>query len=37
MAIAAPRRRADSDEHRVGVPDAFGDVRGEFEPAAVDV
>ena len=32
MAVAAPRRRADRDEHRVGLGDRRGEVGGEIEP-----
>ena len=37
MAIAAPRRRADRDEHRVGFRDRRGQVGGEIEPLGLDV
>ncbi len=32
MAVAAPRRRADRDEHRLGLGDRPGEVGGEIEP-----
>ncbi len=32
MAVAAPRRRADGDEHRLGLGDRPGEVGGEIEP-----
>ncbi len=37
MAIAAPRRRADRDEHRLGTLDALGQIGGERQAAALDV
>ena len=37
MAVAAPRRRADRDEHRVGVRDRRGQVGGEIQPLGLDV
>ena len=33
MAVAAPRRRADRDEYRIGVFDGLREVRGEGEAA----
>ncbi len=37
MAIAAPRRRADRDEHRLGSLHSLGEVGREVEPAALDI
>ena len=37
MAVAAPRRRADRDEHRLGALDALGDVGGERRGGRRDV
>src|SRR5687768_11025487 len=37
MAVAAPGRSADGDEHRLGLPDALGQLAGEFQPPAFDV
>ena len=37
MAIAAPRRRADRDEHGVGFRDRRGQVGGEIQPLGLDV
>ena len=37
MAVAAPRRRADGDEDRLGALHAFGQIGGEGEPAGRDV
>ena len=37
MAVAAPRRRADRDEHRIGLGDRRGQVGGEIEPLGLDV
>ena len=37
MAIAAPRRRADSDEHRVGFSYRAGQIGGEIQPLGLDV
>ena len=37
MAIAAPRRRADRDEHGVGFGDRRGQVGGETQPPGLDV
>ena len=33
MAVAAPRRRADGDEHRVGVAHRIAEIGAEGEPA----
>ena len=37
MAIAAPRRRADRDEHGIGFGDRRGQVGGEIQPLGLDV
>ena len=37
MAVAAPRRRADRDEHGVGFRDRRGQVGGEIQPLGLDV
>ena len=37
MTVAAPRRRADRDEHRLGPVDRGGQVAGEGEAAGRDV
>ena len=37
MAIAAPRRRADRDEHRIGFGDRRGQIGGEIQPPGLDV
>ena len=37
MAVAAPRRRADRDEHRLGPFDPCGEVGGEAQAAALDI
>ena len=37
MAVAAPGRRADRDEHRLGAVHRVGQVVGEREPAGGDV
>src|SRR6185437_5790027 len=37
MAVAAPSRRADGDEHRVGVADILAELGGEGEAAALDI
>ncbi len=37
MAVAAPRRRADRDEHRIGLRDRRLQVGGEAEPPGLDV
>ena len=37
MAVAAAGRRADGDEHRLGVVHRGGEVAGEREPAGRDV
>ena len=37
MAIAAPRRRADRDEHGVGFGDRRGQFGGEIQPLCLDV
>ena len=37
MAVAAPRRRADRDEHRIGLGDRRRQIGGEVEPPGLDV
>jgi len=37
MAVAAPRRRADRDEHRVGFRDRHLQIGGKIEPPGLDV
>ena len=37
MAVAAPRRRADGDEHGVGLADRRSDVGDEVEPTGCDI
>ena len=37
MAIAAPRRRADRNEHRVGLRHRPGQVGGEIQPPGLDI
>ena len=37
MPVAAPRRRADGDEDRIGAGDRRGEVGGEIEPPGLDV
>ena len=37
MAVAAPRRRPDGDEHRFGAFDALGQVGREAQPAALGI
>jgi hypothetical protein len=37
MAIAAPRRRTDRDEHRVGAFDRAGQIVGEFQPTGARI
>ena len=37
MAVAAPRRRADGDEHGVGLDDRLRQVGGEIEPPLAHV
>ena len=37
MAVAAPRRRADRDEHRVGGLNRAGQIAGEFEAAGAGI
>ena len=37
MAIAAPRRRADRDEHRIGLRHRSGKLGGEIEPLVLHI
>ena len=37
VAIAAPRRRADRDEHRIGLGDRRGKIGGKIQPPGLDV
>ena len=37
MAVAAPRRRADRDEDRIGLGDRRGEIGGEIEPPGLHV
>jgi hypothetical protein len=37
MAVAAPRRRADRDEHRVGLGHRAGQVGGELQSAGLHI
>jgi len=37
VAVAAPRRRADRDEHRIGLGDRRGEVSGKIQPPGLYV
>ena len=37
MAVTAPRRRSDGDEHHIGVCHRAGEIGGEGQPARLDV
>ena len=37
MTVAAPRRRADRDEHRIGLGDRGGKIGGEIQPAGLHI